>query len=296
MQNQTNDSQAVADRVFDVFKRNEKYITPEQLREIRQRIDGVVNYHARVGILGKTGVGKSSLCNALFGQEIAPVSDVDACTREPQTINLGLQDGKGISLLDVPGVGESESRDEEYSALYQRLLPELDLVLWVIKGDDRALSIDERFYKTILLPIIRARTIPLVFVVNQSDKVEPCKEWDWEQHRPGLEQARNLQAKRVSISRVFDVPMVRICAVSAEENYGLVELVEKIVKTLPDEKKWGFTREARQEHVSTMARHESEKGLWETIKTAAAEIISETWDVVSTCISSIASRVFGWMF
>ncbi|VFS46840.1 tRNA modification GTPase TrmE [Budvicia aquatica] len=34
-----------------------------------------------IGIMGKTGVGKSSLCNALFQADISPVSDVTACTR-----------------------------------------------------------------------------------------------------------------------------------------------------------------------------------------------------------------------
>lgn len=57
----------------------------------------------------------------------------------PAEITLSLKQGKGISLIDMPGVGESEQRDAEYAALYRRLLPELDLVLWVIKGDDRAL-------------------------------------------------------------------------------------------------------------------------------------------------------------
>jgi hypothetical protein len=37
---------------------------------------------------GKTGAGKSSLCNALFAGEVSPVSDVAACTREPLRFRL----------------------------------------------------------------------------------------------------------------------------------------------------------------------------------------------------------------
>ncbi|MDD8642135.1 50S ribosome-binding GTPase, partial [Escherichia coli] len=34
-----------------------------------------------IGIMGKSGAGKSSLCNALFQGEVTPVSDVHAGTR-----------------------------------------------------------------------------------------------------------------------------------------------------------------------------------------------------------------------
>jgi predicted GTPase len=32
------------------------------------------------------------------------------------------------------------------------MLPELDLVLWVIKADDRALSVDEQFWHGVMQP------------------------------------------------------------------------------------------------------------------------------------------------
>lgn len=38
-------------------------------------------------------------------------------------------------ITDLPGVGESRDRDAEYEALYRDILPELDLVLWLIKAD-----------------------------------------------------------------------------------------------------------------------------------------------------------------
>lgn len=290
------DSAEVTDNLLKLFQGNEFRLTAEQLQAMRSRINQAVNYHATVGVMGKTGAGKSSLCNTLFGQDVAAVSDVKACTRTPQEITLGLRHGKGISLLDVPGVGESEQRDEEYAALYRDLLPKLDLVLWVIKGDDRALSVDERFYRKIVRPLIQAGQLPVVFVINQVDKIEPCREWNWIEHRPGPLQACNIQIKLASICQAFNIPRSHACTVSAEEGYGLVKLVEKVVRTLPNEKKWSFTREARQENVSAQAQEESTQGLWETVTSAAATILKESWALISSKVSATASRLFGWLW
>lgn len=289
-----NEQDDKVENLLNLFKRNEFQLTLEQLRKIRVSIDQVVNYQATVGVLGKSGAGKSSLCNALFGRDVAEVSDVEACTRAPQEITLAYKSGKGISLIDVPGVGESAERDEEYTALYRRLLPKLDLVLWVIKGDDRALSVDERVYKNVVEPFLKQHGIPVVFVISQIDKVEPCREWDWKTQCPGPLQSRNIDAKLANIRKLFDLPQAHLCAVSAEENYGLVELVERIVHTLPNEKKWGFTREAKPENVSSGALEESEMGLWTTIKDAASKIIEEAWGLIATKVSSWAGKLFGW--
>lgn len=275
------------DRLFRLFQDKALLLSTEQLQAIRASLDQVVNYHATVGVLGKTGAGKSALCNALFGKDVAEVSDIDACTRAPQEITLSLKQGKGISLIDMPGVGESEQRDAEYAALYRRLLPELDLVLWVIKGDDRALSVDQRFYHNVVLPLIQAGSLPVVFVISQVDKIEPFREWDWKQNRPSPCQTRNIDAKLTALHRTFGIARSQLCAVSAEEAYGLVELVETIVSTLPDEKKWSFTREAHQDTVSAQARQVSEQGLWETIKGRVAEILQGGWERVSVAVGSL---------
>ena len=72
-------------------------------------------------------------------------------------------------ITDLPGVGESRDRDAEYEALYRDSLPELDLVLWLIKADDRALFVDEYFWRHIL----HRGHQQVLFVVTQADKTEP---------------------------------------------------------------------------------------------------------------------------
>ncbi|MBT9727071.1 YfjP family GTPase, partial [Escherichia coli] len=121
---------------------------------ILQQINQLTHYEPVIGIMGKSGAGKSSLCNALFASEVSPVSDVAACTREPLRFRLQVGD-RYITLMDLPGVGESGARDTEYAALYREQLPRLDLVLWLIKADDRALTVDEHFYHQVIGEVYR---------------------------------------------------------------------------------------------------------------------------------------------
>ncbi len=101
---------------------------PDPLRKlILVRLRSLTQYEPVIGIMGKTGSGKSSLCNALFRGEVTPVSNVEACTRD--VLRFRLSSGShSLLLVDLPGVGESKERDEEYTTLYRRILPELDLV------------------------------------------------------------------------------------------------------------------------------------------------------------------------
>lgn len=240
----------------------------DQRKKIAEKIREIRDFVPKIGVFGKTGAGKSHLCNALFGREVAKISDVRACTREPQRIIIDAG-ASGICLIDVPGVGESVERDIEYSDLYKRLLPELDIVLWVIKADDRALSPDQAVYRDCVAPL--KETVPTVFVINQVDKIEPVREWDEVARAPGPKQRVNINSKIADVGSIFGVDERHIIATSAAENYGLSDLVHEIVNSLPNEKKFGVVREAIKENVTRESEREAERGLWESIKEFASK-------------------------
>ncbi|QIB19497.1 GTPase family protein [Escherichia coli] len=202
---------------------------PDTLRQlILERIQNLTLYEPVIGIMGKSGAGKSSLCNELFQGEVSPVSDVNACTRDVLRFRLS-SDRHSLVIVDLPGVGEDGQRDQEYRALYRRMLPELDLVLWVIKADDRALSVDEQFWRGVMQPYQQQ----VLFVLNQADKIEPCHEWDTRSGTPSAQQQKNLQEKQVAITTMFK-PHHPVCVVSACTGWGVEDMVATMMRCLPD--------------------------------------------------------------
>ncbi|EJW4410638.1 GTPase [Escherichia coli] len=77
---------------------------------ILKHIHSLTEYEPVIGIMGKTGAGKSSLCNALFAGEVSPVSDVAACTREPLRFRLQVGE-RYMTIVDLPGVREQARSD-----------------------------------------------------------------------------------------------------------------------------------------------------------------------------------------
>ncbi len=270
------------------------------LDEVKKELKKVKSYTPKVGVFGDTGVGKSTLCNALFGKDIAKISDVEACTREPQEILVGGENGDGIILVDVPGVGEDAARHQEYIDLYKSLVPELDLVLWAIKSDDRKYMSSIDVYKEVLEPNLEY--CPVVFTITQSEKIEPWDGWDPVNNKPGEDQQANLVVKVNDVSSRFDVSTNKIVPISSGRKYNLVELVNKVIEVLPNEKKYSFTREAKEENVSEEAAKNAAKGVIDYIK----EKIGDTWDSVKDDVldaakdlvveyaPKIAKKVISW--
>lgn len=193
---------------------------------ILQQINRLTHYEPVIGIMGKTGSGKSSLCNALFSNEVSPVSDVSACTREPLRFRLQVGE-RFMTIVDLPGVGESESRDAKYAAMYQQRLPHLDLVLWLIKADDRALAVDEHFYRRVIGEAYRHKVL---FVISQSDKVEPTCGGE----KLSTEQKQNISRKICLLHELFQ-PVNPVCAVSVRLQWGLRVMAERMIRCLPRE-------------------------------------------------------------
>lgn len=250
----------------DIFSK----LPPEIAKYTKKKLTEVIDYEPRIGVMGKTGVGKSSLCNAIFQQDVCKVSHVEACTRTVEELRIDVGD-RSLTLVDLPGVGESQERDDEYAALYAEQIPSLDLILWVIKADDRALGPDEKFYNDVIKKFDAEDKI--IFVINQADKVEPSDEWNRDTNRPSSEQRESLERKEVDIySRLFE-PNNGCIAVSTKRKFNIDLLVKKMILKLPKRSKAAVYSTLREENKTEEVKKESKKGFTEAVKDVLDSVI-----------------------
>ncbi|HHP2703490.1 TPA: GTPase family protein [Citrobacter freundii] len=223
-------------------------LLPQHATErILSHLQNTIHYEPVIGIMGKTGAGKSSLCNALFQQPVCLTSDLMSCTREPQRLVLTVGE-RSMTLVDLPGVGETPEKDETYLSLYQQLLAELDLIIWVIRADDRARAADIATHRDLL----NAGADPsrFLFVLSQADRVPPVHDGKVWQALPDAEQCLSLAA--ISSLVAGQLPSsFPVMAVSAHTGYNLSALVELMVHALPAQASSAVYRQLKSDHKST---------------------------------------------
>ncbi|MDH0356655.1 GTPase [Morganella sp. GD04133] len=276
---------------------------PERIREhFLSQFNALINYSPTIGLMGKTGAGKSSLINSLFQSPLFPVSDISGCTRQAQRFTMTMG-SHAMTFIDLPGVGESLERDREYHSLYRNLLPELDLIIWVLKADDRAWSSDEQCY-CFLTEQCGYKPSHFLFVLNQADKIEPCREWHVECCHPSPQQAANLRQKQIAVVDAFK-PVNPVITVSSTERYQLPLLAEHLIRALPTQASSGVARQLnttyRTTAVETSARNDFGQCVSELVDSLVdiiplPTVVKNAVSAVKNTLVSVAKSLWNWFF
>lgn len=110
----------------------------------------------KIGIFGKTNAGKSTLLNALTGQDIAIVSPQRGTTTDPVRRAYELLDYGIVTFIDTAGIDDSTTLGDKRIAKSQSIATEVDLALFLLS--DSEIDVEERrFCEKLLCPIIYVR-------------------------------------------------------------------------------------------------------------------------------------------
>lgn len=249
---------------------------PTEIRgDLKARLESAIYYTPKIGIMGKSGAGKSSLINAILGQPLCQTGGVGGCTRafQEERLQIGKRE---IVFMDLPGIAENSQRHEEYQKLYAEKLGDLDLILWVIKVDDRANKNDEEFYRDLIKFYRKDR---ILFVMSQCDKAEPSRDWDYANYRPSKEQLEIIEANQRRIANDFGVPLNTVVPVACDyyqgkfDRYNIELLVKAIIQTVPNEAKSSLYATVDKDTVTSETKKEAKGGFEDFVKAALDDVI-----------------------
>lgn len=155
-----------------------------------------------IGFFGCRNAGKSSLVNAVTGQELAVVSDVKGTTTDPVSKAMELLPLGPVVIIDTPGYDDEGALGEKRVRKTKQTLNKTDIAVLVVDG-----TCGMNKYDFELLSIIKEKNIPYIIVYNKSDAGEAVSVIDGE----------------------------NCIAVSAEKNENIYELKERIGKLMPSD-------------------------------------------------------------
>ncbi len=171
--------------------------------DLQNLLDGLKNPRPpKFVLVGRTGVGKSSLINAISGRYLAEVSDVEIGTKEAKRFAYEADGHTYFEVIDTRGIGESETFDTNAEDALKNVIQsfEPDAVLFLQKAAERA-HIDKDIQITKRLMKKAAEGLPLIGVITQVDELNPSRIKEPDSYPP--EKIRLIAEKTEQLKRIF---------------------------------------------------------------------------------------------
>ena len=164
-----------------------------------------------IGIFGKRNAGKSSLINAITGQNLAIVSEAKGTTTDPVYKAMELLPLGPVMIIDTPGIDDEGVLGSLRIQKAYQVLNKTDIALVIIDAAAGPSAEDLRLIKR-----INAKKIPLIIVINKCETINEDKKTAYQALLPNR----------------------KLLFVSAEQQLNIFELKEAIAQTVPaDENK-----------------------------------------------------------
>jgi len=120
-----------------------------------------------IGFFGRRNAGKSSLVNAVTGQELAVVSDVLGTTTDPVYKAMELLPLGPVEIIDTPGFDDTGALGELRVKKTRQILAKTDIAVLVADSAEGLTACDRE-----LIGLFREKEIPYIIAFNKSDSAE----------------------------------------------------------------------------------------------------------------------------
>lgn len=168
-----------------------------------------------IGFFGKRNAGKSSLLNAVTGQELAVVSETEGTTTDPVYKAMELLPLGPVMLIDTPGFDDEGALGEQRVKKTRQVLEKTDVAVLVVDASVGMTVCDEE-----LAALFKEREIPYIVAYNKADA----------EHDGADSKVYNRVNEKVQIKN----GITDVISASAKTGYGINELKEKLAAMFPD--------------------------------------------------------------
>ncbi len=117
-----------------------------------------------IGFFGRRNAGKSSVVNAVTGQNLAIVSNVKGTTTDPVYKAMELLPLGPVMIIDTPGIDDEGALGELRIRKTRQVLNKTDVAVLIVDGTEGKKQSDEE-----LIALFRKKGLPYVIVYNKAD-------------------------------------------------------------------------------------------------------------------------------
>jgi [FeFe] hydrogenase H-cluster maturation GTPase HydF len=120
-----------------------------------------------IGFFGRRNAGKSSLVNAVTGQDLVIVSDIKGTTTDPVYKAMELLPVGPVLIIDTPGIDDEGALGDLRVRRAKQVLNKIDVAVLVIDGTLGKTPADEA-----LIRLLQDKQLKYILVYNKSDLLE----------------------------------------------------------------------------------------------------------------------------
>lgn len=181
-----------------------------------------------IGFFGRRNAGKSSLLNAVTGQELSVVSEVRGTTTDPVYKAMELLPLGPVMLIDTPGFDDEGTLGEQRVKKTKQVLEKTDIAVLVVDAAEGLAACDGE-----LVSLFGEREIPYIIACNKSDQTDIKSGIVEPETFFGVPMEGDLAARQGRKKR-DENSTTSIMYVSAATGMGVHELKERLAAMLPD--------------------------------------------------------------